>query len=222
MSLIKAAAIGFIGILIGFMLTRPTGNTSTISEAEVLEKKLSEVKNNLMGFTAYETYLTATKSNLESQAKLITGKVVRQERMTTAADQALMPWIKTRTVVEITYQAEYSFGFNLSPNRYNIRQAKDGKGIEILVGAPTMLTIPGTNKYGYRVLSEEPFADGGKALNRLFQQVPIWANENGKKMTTTPEIKALCEKALIDFVRGFLQKQPNVKSVPQITIVYSN
>ena len=39
-------------------------------------------------------------------------------------------------------------------------------------------------------------------------------------MASDPAVLALCEKQLTGFLRNFLQQQPGVKVVPQITLSY--
>ncbi len=39
-------------------------------------------------------------------------------------------------------------------------------------------------------------------------------------MASEPAILALCEKSLTEFLYGFLSKQPGVRQVPRISVVY--
>jgi hypothetical protein len=39
-------------------------------------------------------------------------------------------------------------------------------------------------------------------------------------MASDPAVLALCEKSLTEFLYGFLTKQPGVKQVPRIRVVY--
>ena len=51
-------------------------------------------------------------------------------------------------------------------------------------------------------------------------KVPDMAMKQASELVEEPEIHALCEKKLIEFLRGFLEKQPGVTMVPNITIAY--
>jgi len=44
--------------------------------------------------------------------------------------------------------------------------------------------------------------------------------KHGMAMAQEEPIRALCEKKLVDFLRDFIGKQPGVKQVPAITVVY--
>ena len=46
------------------------------------------------------------------------------------------------------------------------------------------------------------------------------ARRQGEAMASDPAVVALCEKQLVGFLRHFLQQQPGVQVVPQISIVY--
>ena len=220
MNLGKTLAAAIAGIVVGYFLFRQESTPLPTPENSTLNLKIKELEKNLLGHTAYETYLTAANSTIESQAKIITAKIIRQERVLQVVDKNLVPWVETRAVVEISYQAEYSFGFDLRPKKYSLKKSKSGNELEILVNSPMLVATPAVNRLAYRTLSNQPFSDPDKAMLKLFQRAPIWANDAGKKMTATPEVRALCEKELISFVRSFLLKQKDVQSVPNIRITY--
>ena len=50
--------------------------------------------------------------------------------------------------------------------------------------------------------------------------IPAEEVANQKSITEDPSVRALCEKNLADFLADFLAKQPGVKFVPRIKVVY--
>jgi hypothetical protein len=53
-----------------------------------------------------------------------------------------------------------------------------------------------------------------------YETASVRAKAQGTAMASETPILALCEKKLIEFLHGFLAKQPGVKVVPHITVVY--
>jgi hypothetical protein len=64
------------------------------------------------------------------------------------------------------------------------------------------------------------FTDEKAAVLKLYAEASDRALKQGIAMASEPPILALCEKKLIEFLYGFLSKQPGVKVVPHITVVY--
>lgn len=64
------------------------------------------------------------------------------------------------------------------------------------------------------------FTDEKAAIIRLQEEAARRAQQQGQAMASEPAVMALCEKSLTAFLYAFLEKQPGVKSVPRITVVY--
>ena len=54
----------------------------------------------------------------------------------------------------------------------------------------------------------------------LQQQLITAAQKQGDAIKMEEAVIALCERKLGEFLRDFLAKQPNVRSVPMITFAY--
>ena len=59
------------------------------------------------------------------------------------------------------------------------------------------------------------------AVLNLYEEASKLARADGLKLESDEEIVALGEKRLIAFLHDFLAKQPGVKHVPTITVLYA-
>lgn len=182
-----------------------------------LEKVIEEKNKTLLGYTEYKKYLTAGQKRLSGQTKLLTATVRRDESYIKYMTTSLLG-IKSNGAVKVTYRAEYNFGFDLPPGAYDVR-ATEG-GIDVIVGRPKLVSRPGISEPKYEILTDGLFTDEKLAVIQLQQDAIGRVLQQGEEMAKQPAIAALCEKRLVEHLRDFLAKQPNVKFVPQITVVY--
>lgn len=182
-----------------------------------LEQEVSRKESELLGYTRYTNYLTLGKQSLAEQMKLLTATVTREENVTQIIERSLLGVSSTGTV-GIWYSVEYSFGFDLQPDSYDVRPTE--AGIEIRVKPPALVATPAITNLHYKILSGGLFTDEQQAVLRLYEEAARTAQTQGAAMAADPSIVALCEKRLIAFLHNFLAKQPGVKIVPQITVAY--
>ena len=213
-----------ISFLLGCLLTGALAfwlATGRIGEARdragALEKMVESKQSELLGYTRYATYLGTGKQSLAAQMKLLAATVVRDESATQVVERSILG-LSSSGLVAITYSAEYSFGFDLRADNYEI--SPGAAGIEVRIGRPVLVAAPAVQELKYEILSGGLFTDEKSAVLRLYEQAAARAKEQGRVMALKPEVAALCEKKLIAFLHDFLAKQPGVKFVPQITVVY--
>lgn len=204
-----------MGLLYSVVHTRLDNAYAMVS---TLEQEVSRKDHELLGYTQYTNYLTIGKQALAEQIKLLAATVVRQESVTQVIEKSVLGISSTGTVV-IFYTVEYAFGFDLEAQRYQVK-ATDA-GIEIRVQKPMLVTTPAVSNLNYRILSGGLFTDEEAAVLRLYAEAATQAKALGTAMAADTAIVALCEKRLIAFLHDFLIRQPGVKWVPQITVVYS-
>lgn len=188
------------------------------AEAQELQSIVTRTESELLGHTSYMTFLTVGKQSLVGQMKLLAATVTREEGVTEIVDRSFLPGLSSKATVAIWHRTEYSFGFNLEPNQYDLRAASTG--IEIRVKKPVLVATPAVSNVKYKVLDGGVFVDGNAALLKLTAEAASGAKARGIAMASDPAIVALCEKKLIDFVYSFLSKQPGVKVVPRISVAY--
>ena len=149
--------------------------------------------------------------------KLLAATVVREEGATQIIEKSVLG-IASTGVVAITYTAEYAFGFDLRPESYELH-ATNG-GIEVHIHRPTLVAAPAVTNLQHRILSGGLLTDNKGAVIKLSQEAAKRARQQGEAMASDPAVLALCEKSLTEFLYGFLTKQPGVKQVPRIRVVY--
>ena len=175
-----------------------------------------------LGHTQYTSYLSAGKEALSGQMKLLTATVTREESTTQTIERVLLPQLSTKLAstasIAIHYRAEYSFGYDLRPEAFDIRAAE--RGIEVRVKKPTLIATPAVTDLTHEIISQGLLTDEDAATLKLYEQAAAQAQKNGEVMTQDPAVVALCEKQLVDFLYNFLAKQSGVTVVPQIRVVY--
>ena len=206
------------GIATGLTYSVMDGRLSdAYAMVSTLEKEVSRKESELLGYTRYTSYLTVGKQSLAEQMKLLAATVAREENVTQIIERSLLGLPSTGTVA-IWYWAEYSFGFDLQSDSYDVRPTDSG--IEVRVKKPALVTTPAITNLRYRILSGGLFTDERGAVLRLYEEAAKKAKEQGEAMASDAAVVALCEKRLIAFLHDFLAKQPGVKIVPQISVVY--
>jgi hypothetical protein len=190
---------------------------SANERADLLQETVTETERTLLGKTTYVRYLQEGKQQLSAQQKFLAATVHQPHAVTQVIDQSVLGFHSTGTVA-IWYSVEYSFGYELGPDQYDV--TSDRNGIRILVGKPRLVATPAVTNLRYKVLSGGLLTDEKAAVLKLYAEASKRAKARGERLATEPAIMALCEKQLTTFLREFLLKQPDVMTVPHIAVVY--
>ena len=187
-----------------------------------LKSVLTEKDSELLGYTQYTSYLSASKEAMSGQIKLLTATITREESTVQTIERVVLPRLSTKLAstasIAIHYRAEYSFGYDLRPEAFDVRAVE--KGIEVHIKKPTLIATPAVSELTHEVLSAGLLTDEDAATLKLYEQAAAQTQKNGAAMSQDPAVIALCEKQLVDFLYDFLAKQSGVKVVPQIRVVY--
>lgn len=218
----KKNHIFLVAVAIGAALLAylPLRGSLSIAQAksQELESVVEQTEKALLGYTSYTSFITAGKQTLAGQMKLLTATVTREEGITQQVKRVLLPGLSSSGTVAIWYSAEYSFGFDLKPDQYDVRATPSG--IEVHVKKPILVATPAVSKLKYKVLEGGALTDEKAAALKLYETASVRAKAQGTAMASEAPILALCEKKLIEFLHGFLAKQPGVRVVPHISVVY--
>jgi hypothetical protein len=190
---------------------------SANERADLLQQTVTSTERSLLGQTTYVRYLQQGKQQLAAQQKFLAATVRQPYAVTQVIDQSVLGFHSTGTVA-IWYSVEYSFGYDLAADRYDVSSDRDG--IRIAVGKPRLVATPAVTGLRYKVLAGGVLTDEKAAALKLYAEASRRAAERGKQLATEPAIMALCERQLTTFLRAFLLKQPNVTTVPHIAVVY--
>ncbi|WP_311220720.1 MULTISPECIES: hypothetical protein [unclassified Acidovorax] len=186
-------------------------------EVTALQRQVVTTSDQLLGYTRYTTYLTAGQNTLAEQMKLLTATVVREEGATQIVEKSVLGLASTG-VVAVWYTAEYAFGYDLRPGSYALKDTP--QGLEVHLARPALVATPAVSQLRHRVLSGGLLTDEKSAVIRLQEEAARRAQAQGIAMAAEPAVVALCEKSLTGFLADFLARQPGVKAVPRITVVY--
>jgi hypothetical protein len=187
-------------------------------ETHTLRAALEAKETELIGYTKYTTFIAASKQALQGEMKLLAATVKREEGVTQLIERLLVPGLKSSGTVAIWYSAEYSFGFDLKPDQYELRAVAGG--LELSISKPGLVSPPAITNLRHKVLTGGVLTDEKSAALKLQEDAAGNALKQGRAMAHDPAIVALCEKKLVEFLRSFLQKQPGVTQVPHIRVVY--
>ncbi len=190
---------------------------SANERASLLQDSVTESERTLLGRTTYVRYLQEGKRQLSAQQKFLAATVSQANAVTLVLDQSVLGFHSTGTTA-IWYDVEFSFGYDLSPDRYDVKSGP--AGIEVTVGKPRLVAAPAVTNLKYKVLSGGLLTDEKAGALKLYAEASKRAQARGEQLASDPAIIALCEKQLTTFLRNFLLKQPDVTTVPHIAVVY--
>jgi hypothetical protein len=189
------------------------------TQSRVLEvqAEATSIREDLFGYTKYTDYIEAGKQVLTEQAKFLAAKVVRDYVVVEHLEAGRFGLTSNATVI-VDYAVEYSFGFDLKPDSFEIRATP--AGIELKIGKPILVASPAVTPMKFDIPNKGVLTDEKTAVIGIQQRLPAIALKRGVAMAQEEPIRAVCEKKLVEFLHGFLGKQPGVKQVPAITVVY--
>jgi hypothetical protein len=154
---------------------------------------------------------------MTEQAKFLAVNVVRDYDFIEHVEVSRLGLTSTATVI-VSYNVEYSFGFDLKPDSFDIQAGPSG--IELRIGSPILVAAPAVMPANFEIPDKGYFVDEKAAIIAIHHRLPGIARAKGLTMAQDAEIRAVCEKKLLEFLREFLGKQPGVKQVPAITVAY--
>ncbi len=189
-------------------------NQSKVMEVQA---EVTSMKDQLLGYTKYTDYISAGKQVVTAQAKFLAVKVVQDYDLVEHLEAGKFG-LTSRASVVVNYSVEYSFGFDLKPDSFEIRPTP--AGMEVRIGKPILVASPAVKPLKHEVMSMGLLTDERTAVIHIQQRLPAIALAKGQAMALEEPVSAACEKKLVEFLRDFLSKQPGVKQVPTITVAY--
>jgi hypothetical protein len=171
----------------------------------------------MAGYTKFAEYLPASKQVLIEKLKLSAAKVVREYVHVENLDKEANK-LKTVVTVIIRYSVEFSFGFDLKPENFDLIQ--NATGIEVHLAKPTFTAAPKVKKLSHEVPIEGALADEPATVDEIQRKLLPLAVQYGMFVATDPAVLALCEIKVIEVLRSFLVAQAGVKQVPGITVTF--
>lgn len=190
---------------------------SANERASLLQDSVTASERSLLGRTTYVRHLQEGKRQLSAQQKFLAATVRQPNAVTLVLDQSVLGFHSTGTIA-IWYDVEFSFGYDLSPDRYDVMSGP--AGIEVTVGKPRLVAAPAVTNLRHKVLSGGLLTDEKAAALKLYAEASKRAQARGEQLASDPAVMALCEKQLTTFLRNFLLKQPDVTTVPHIAVAY--
>ncbi len=218
----KKRSIGVVVVTIaaglaGASVTYWILNDKMQSRVMEVQEKAESIKDELFGYTKYTDYISAGKLVMTEQAKFLAAKVVRDYDVVEHLEAGRFG-LKSNATVIVYYKVEYSFGYDLKPESYELQATP--AGIEVKLGKPILVASPAVTPLKHEIPSSGLWTQEKDAIIAIHQRLPALARNNGISMAQDEAIRAVCEKRLVDFLRDFMGKQPGVKHVPAIVVVY--
>ena len=204
-------------IAIGAVGTYKALEQKTQSRVLEVQAEAAATKDTLLGYTKYTDYIVAGKQVVTAQAKFLAASVVRDYDFIEHIEVTNLG-IKSNASVLVSYKVEYSFGYDLKPESFDLRATP--AGIEVKIGKPMLVATPAATPLKHEILSKGIWTDEKGSVIAIQQRLQAIAQKNGLAMAQEEPIRAVCEKKLVEFLRDFIGKQPGVKLVPAITVVY--
>ena len=188
-----------------------------LARLHVVEQTLSETKNDLLGYTTFTHYLEVTKRAITGQTRFLAARIDREYVHVEHIRRTALS-IKSDATIILKYAVEYSVGYDLSPESFTV--AGDASGITVTLKRPELVASPAIGAISHEIASKGLLIDEKEHVIALQQRLTSIAEKQGDAIKKEEAVIALCERKLGDFLRDFLSKQPNVRSVPAITFAY--
>lgn len=216
-TVVAAAIAGAVAAAMLFGLSKFWPLDPLEAKVRTLEAEVSSQRKDLLGYTRYTDYLYAGKKQLQEQMKFIAATVVRKEGYTRVVNKSILG-VNFNSIVAISYTSEYAFGYALKPGDYDI--GTTATGIQITIRKPILVAKPATSNLSHQILSGSVFTNSQAAIIGLYEGLDARTLASGRALAMDEAVIALCEKKLAAFLQDFLAKQPGVKHIPSISIVY--
>ena len=210
-------AILFSGTVLFFWLDQRRHEEDLHARLFVVQEELATTQQDLIGYTKFTDYLTESKVALTAQMKFLAARVDRDYVQVEHIQRSTLG-IKSDATVIVKYSVEYSFGFDLRPDRFTVEG--DRNGITITLSKPQLVASPAVNILSHEIPSTSVFIDEQAAVIALQQRLFWVAKRRAFALQNDPAVVALCEKKLEEFLRGFLARQRFVGAIPAVRFVY--
>lgn len=182
-----------------------------------IEEQLKKSQNDLASYTQYAKHLAVVKQSLTEQKGALAVPVVREQTAYLRVKKSPSVFRADADVV-LHLAIHYSYGFDLAAEKFELEATPTE--IVATVGPPILMAIPVVKLALVEVADKSIVLDEDKAVAELMKQVTEDFAAKGAAMAKGEDVKALCEKKLIEFLRDAMEKQPGVKFVPGIVVSY--
>lgn len=179
--------------------------------------ELEACQTKLLGYTKFADYLTAGKQNLTDQAASLNVSVLRDytclERFTKDKHR-----LKADVWVVGRYSVAFSFAADLKAD--SLELVVEPPGIQIKCGQPVMVGSAVVKNAAHEVSVSEILIDERAAFAEVQQKFMNLTHRHGAVVAREDAVRALCKTKIVDCLRDYLAKQPGVKQVPTIVVVF--
>lgn len=217
---IFAIATGLLGAGCVYVIQeyRSFGERQTSTDRALkLQAEVAAIKKKLLGYTKYTDDLAEVKKMLAENSRTMAARIAR-EFVYVETIPMEPPRVKSMVTVIVKYSVEGSFGMDLKPESFEV--VGTPAGIEIHARRPTLMGFPSAKPLSHEIPNEGVLPNEPVTLHDIHQKLPALAQRQGDAMASEEAVRALCEKKLVDSVRTFLAKQPGIKHLPSIVVVY--
>lgn len=212
----KTILAAIAAVSIGVVSTYAFFETKVQSKIKDVELEAATTKDELLGYTKYTDYIASGKQKLTEQSKFLAAKVVRDYELVEHINKTILT-VPLDATISVNYNVEYSFGYDLKPESFEMRSTADG--IEVKLGKPVLVASPAILSMTHSIIQANVLTDPHLAIIQVQQRLPGIAHTKGVAMERDEAVRALCEKKLVEFLRDFMGKQ-GVKHLPNIAVVY--
>jgi len=188
-----------------------------LSKLHIVEHTLSATKQDLLGYTTFTQYLEVTKKAISGRAKFLAATIDRNYVHVEHIKRSALG-IKSDATIILRYAVEYSVGYDLGPESFNV--VGDATGITVTLKRPELVASPAIGAISHEIPGKGLLIDEKEQVIALQQRLTIAAEKQGNAISMEEAVIALCERKLGEFLRDVLSKQSNVRVVPTITFAY--
>lgn len=174
-------------------------------------------KAKLVGYTKFNDYLAPAKQHLTEQAKTLQVLVVREylhlERFYREKHK-----IKADLAVIGKYTVEFTLAIDVKPEAFEL--SADGAGLTLKTGQPILMAAPAVKSSSHEVTVPGILTDEKPIFSEVNQKFSEAVQRHGLAIAREEAVRSLCKAKMVDAMRDFLAKQPGVRQLPMITVVF--
>lgn len=179
--------------------------------------ELESIKSKLLGHTKFADYLATGKQSLSEQGAGLNVSVLRDythtERLTKDKHK-----LKTDVLVVGRYAVEFNFAIDLKADSLEV--VAEPPGIQIRCGQPVLAGPAVVKTASHDVSLSDILPDERAAFAEVQRKFADLTQRHGLALARDEAVRALCKNKMVDYFRDYLAKQPGVKQIPTIVVVF--
>lgn len=212
-----AAGAGALILLIGVGAAGYLSASKASKRAAEFEEQLTAAQQELAAFGKFDEPLAKAKAELAAAGKALNVTMVEELERSEPLQKGNGP-VRADGKATLQLAIEYEFGFDLAADKIELAAA--GKGAQLKLAPPALVAAPVVRVKSFSFPPKAIDGEEGKLADEMAQKLVPEFEARGKVLAENEAIRAVCEKRVLEQVRGTLQKQSGLRLIPDVALIY--